>query len=96
MKAATQTSTKYDRIDSSISFDPAGDLTEQSHKEELNINNILARFHILRPIQEWGSRSLSTRWRIVSVSTGRCRFAPLGDACLLLCRWWRPQGVCEA
>ena len=36
--------TPHPRTNTSISFDPAGDRTEQSHKEELNINNILAKF----------------------------------------------------
>ena len=36
--------TPHPRIPSGITFDPKENLTEQSHKEELNINNILARF----------------------------------------------------
>ena len=44
MKATAKTTTPHARIPSAIHFDPADDLTEQSHKEELNINNILARF----------------------------------------------------
>lgn len=39
-----QNLTPRPRTKTSIDFDPAGNMTEQSHREELNINNILAKF----------------------------------------------------
>ena len=45
------------RINSGITFDPSENMTEQSHKEELNINNILAKFQrtgVIEHIKEHG------------------------------------------
>ena len=69
----------------SITFDPAGNLTEQSHKDELNINNILARFQktgVLDHVKEHGPQyadvpALDYREAMEIVTASNTMFAEL-------------------
>ncbi len=60
MKASTVKTSKYHRElrQFAISFPPEGNLTEQSHRDDLNINNILKKFQktgVIDHVKEHGA-----------------------------------------